>query len=302
MKKYTVTIGIPAFNEGRNIKRLLQSLLVQKTKHISIEKIIVFSDGCTDNTVSEAASLNYQRIDIRSISKRKGKANALNRIDQIANTDIMVQVDADTLIRDSWLIEKLVLPIRSSGADLTSARVKEYWTTNKFEDVLKISMLMKKEIFESYKKGNNIYTCHGRARALTKRLYKSIVFNPDIVAEDAYVYLFAVKNKFNYAFASKANIHYHLPGTLADHQKQSVRFFKSYQQLRQEFGELFIHRHTRLPKRFVIPVVIKYLLRYPVTMVIYLSILIAMKVRSLFVENISSTWTVAKSSKGAFGK
>lgn len=300
-QKMTVTIAIPAYNEEKNIKRLLLSLLSQQTEHITIEKIIVLSDGSFDKTVSEAASLKNSLIDIRSLHKRKGKANALNKIDRIAKSDIIVQLDADTLIRDKRLIEKLVEPIRRQGADLTSARVKEYWTNNKFEDVLKISMLMKKEIFESYKNGNNIYTCHGRARALSKRLYKSVRFHPDVVAEDAYIYLYTLANGFVYEFARKANIHYRLPGTLADHQKQSVRFFKSYRQLRKEFGAAFIRKQTRLPKRFITPVVLKYFLKYPLTLGLYLSVLIMMQIRSLFATDIKATWVVAKSSKGGFG-
>lgn len=300
MKKLTVTVGIPAYNEAKNIKRLLLSVLSQRQDTFNLVKIVILSDGSSDNTISEAQSLQDSRIVIRSLKKRKGKSNALNIINSMASSDVIIHLDADILIRNKSLFENLMEPIRF-GADLTSARVMEYWTKNKFEAVLKISMLMKKEIFESYKQGNNIYTCHGRARALTKRLYKSIYFQPDIVAEDAFVYLYTVANNFVYSFAKKANVHYRLPGTLPDHQKQSVRFFQSYNQLRKEFGAKIIRTETRLPKRFVTPVLSKYVVKYPLTLILYLSILIAMRIRALFINELRSTWTVAKSSKGAFG-
>ena len=49
-KKLTVTIGIPAYNEEKNIGRLLRALLRQKTNGLSIKKIIVISDASTDKT------------------------------------------------------------------------------------------------------------------------------------------------------------------------------------------------------------------------------------------------------------
>lgn len=299
-KKVTLSIGIPAYNEVSNIRALLRSVLAQKRDSYFLEKIIVFSDGSTDETVKEAASLRDTKIEIISINKRKGKSNALNKIAARCTSDVLVHLDADILIKDKRLIEKLIGPIITENADLTSARVKEYSSVGKFEKVLRISMQLKKEIFEKLNDGNNIYTCHGRARAMTRKLYKSIHFSPDVVAEDAYAYLYVVSKGLKYIFAKEANVHYLLPQNLADHTKQSVRFVKSYQQLKKEFGTELINRETRIPKKIAIPVFMKYFFRYPLTLTIYLVILIAIRIKSAFRFKQRATWEISRSSKGAF--
>ena len=302
MKKPTVTIGIPAYNEGKNISFLLQSLKSQKLKSLRIVKIVVYSDASTDNTISFLTKKKIRVLELISGKKRMGKSYAMNQIIKRTKSDILAIVDADILIRDKYMVQKLIEPIITQGADLTSARVNEFWTKSKFQDILKISMLLKKDIFESYKEGNNIYTCHGRARAFSKKLYTAIRFNKNIVAEDAYAYLYTIHNKFTYIFAKDASVYYHLPGTFKDHQKQSVRFIQSYKQLAREFGENFVEQETKLPKRVTLPFVFQYFLKYPLTLFLYVSILVYMKVRSLFVNEVMIKWQVSESTKGVFTK
>src|SRR3989344_4699217 len=281
IKKLSVTVGIPAYNEEANIESLLQEVKEQKLLTAKLCEIIVYSDASTDRTLEILKRMKMKSLSVVSGEKRMGKSYAMNQIIKHTASDILVLLDGDILIRDRYMIEKLIEPIRVQHADLTSARVKEFWAKTKFEEILKISMLLKKDIFESYKEGNNIYTCHGRARAFSKRLYTSIRFNKNIVAEDAYAYLYAVGNKFKYVFAKNANIHYQLPSTFKDHQKQSVRFIQSYKQLAREFGKSFIAQETKLPKRIALPFVFQYFLKYPLTLFLFVSILVYMSVRSL---------------------
>ena len=216
---------------------------------------------------------------------------------QIAQSDIFVQIDADVLIRDQKFIQKLIWPIVKNGADLTSAQVKEYWTHSKFEQILKISMRMKKEIFSSINNGNNIFTCHGRARAFSRKLYKKMYFDPNIVAEDAFSYLFAVSNGYIYKYAKNANVYYKLPTNLADHQKQSVRFFNSYKQLEKIFGQALLKNECNLPKLTMLQKMLKYFVRYPITMALYIGVLVLMKIRARKKRRNEAKWSTAVSSK-----
>ncbi len=301
--KATITIGIPAYNEGANISSLLLSIGEQKFAHTLLSEIIVYSDASTDDTLAILSRVKIKSLLILSGKKRMGKAYAMNEIMKQTTSDILVLLDGDILIRDKNMIEKLIEPIRLQHADLSSSRVKEFWAKSKFEDILKVSMRLKKDIFESYNEGNNIYTCHGRARAFSKKLYKSIRFNKNIVAEDAYAYLYAVHNKFKYIFAKNANIHYRLPSNFKDHQKQSLRFIQSYKQLVGEFGKSFITQETKIPIRAAMSYIIQYFLKYPLSIILYGLILAYIKVKSiLFVNKMTSKWQISESTKGVFSK
>ena len=45
------SIGVMAYNEERNIGRLLTALLAQQTSKCQIDEILVLASGCTDSTV-----------------------------------------------------------------------------------------------------------------------------------------------------------------------------------------------------------------------------------------------------------
>jgi glycosyltransferase involved in cell wall biosynthesis len=53
----TLTIGISAHNEEKNISSLLESIFAQKQRNYVLENIYVVCDGCTDNT--ESVVRNY---------------------------------------------------------------------------------------------------------------------------------------------------------------------------------------------------------------------------------------------------
>lgn len=57
MKKLTVTIGIPAYKEEKNIVRFLKSVLMQKEDGFKLNEIWVHSDRSVDRTVKLAKSL-----------------------------------------------------------------------------------------------------------------------------------------------------------------------------------------------------------------------------------------------------
>ena len=167
--KSTVSIGIPAFNEEANIGFLLKDLLKQNQKNFVFHQIIISSDGSTDKTIETAkkASASFiqkegQEVILIDNKERKGRAVRQNQIMERSASDILVLLDADILIKDKNFIEKIIKPVLNKKADLTSVSVQELPPENFLERILKISMEFKKFIFENYKNGNNLYTCHGR--------------------------------------------------------------------------------------------------------------------------------------------
>ena len=95
--KKTVTVGIPAYNEEKNIKFLIESLLKQKLQNAIFKEIIVISDGSTDKTVEKIKTVKSRFIKLIVYKKRLGQNQALNQIAQVANSDILVLTDADVL-------------------------------------------------------------------------------------------------------------------------------------------------------------------------------------------------------------
>jgi len=106
-----VSVGIMAYNEEKNIGRLLKVLLSQKVKKIKIKEIIVVSDGSIDKTnkIVENFANKNKIIKLITRNKRKGKALAVNSFIKAASSKILILESADTLPRRDC-IEKLCLP------------------------------------------------------------------------------------------------------------------------------------------------------------------------------------------------
>jgi biofilm PGA synthesis N-glycosyltransferase PgaC len=108
----TVGIGIMAYNEARNMRALLEALMVQRTSSCRLSEIVVVASGCTDDTESIVLSVARRdpRIRLLTQKKREGKARAINLYLRSSKTDIRVLASGDTLPA-SDAIELLVRPI-----------------------------------------------------------------------------------------------------------------------------------------------------------------------------------------------
>ncbi len=103
-----VSVGVCAYNEEKNIGRVLESLINQKTKKINIDEIFVVSSGCTDNTnnIIREFENKDKRIKLIDQKEREGKSSAINLFLKNAKNEILVLESGDTT-PDVDTIEKL---------------------------------------------------------------------------------------------------------------------------------------------------------------------------------------------------
>ncbi len=299
MKNLTVTIGIPAFNEEANIGFLIKDLLRQKENGFTLEKIIIASDGSFDQTVKIVKSIKNTKVMVLDNTERIGAAGRQNQLCRISKSDFLLLINADTLLLDDEFVSKLVNLSKTNNSDLISANLQELKPETFFEKVLATSMHLKKEAFQSFNRGKNLYTCYGPARMLSKRLYQAIEFRHSY-GEDAYSYLFCLKNGMKYDYACKALVFYKLPGTLNDHKKQSYRFIESQKRMMKEFGYSFTFKEYYLPYLNVFLVLPLFFLRNPFYTGIYILLFIYSSlggVLNLLSKNVVQTWDISVSTK-----
>ena len=91
-----VSIIVPAYNEGKVISTTLRSLLASTYRNF---EILVIDDGSTDDTAEVVTAMAAQHPAIRLIRQTNGgKSKAANRALSEARGDIVVAVDADTMV------------------------------------------------------------------------------------------------------------------------------------------------------------------------------------------------------------
>lgn len=91
-----ITICIPAYNEQETIQKCIES--IQKQKNVSINEILVGTNGSTDLTGNIVNQLRKKDNRIKIIDSPKGKPNAWNYMNKVAKNNIRVFVDGDCFL------------------------------------------------------------------------------------------------------------------------------------------------------------------------------------------------------------
>ncbi len=117
----TVSLIVPAYNEGAVIARTVQSL---RTQAYAALEIIVVDDGSTDDTLAAAEHGADGDARVRCFRQPNGgKAHALNTGIAHATGDIVVVVDADTILAPD-AIRHLVRPLADARVGAVAGNAK----------------------------------------------------------------------------------------------------------------------------------------------------------------------------------
>lgn len=115
----SISILIPAYNEEKCIAGAIETLL---DAYYPDKEIIVIDDGSTDNTYQIAQS--YARKGVKIIQRPNGgKAAALNHGLQFAHGEIIVCVDADSMVTRGGIAE-LVRRFEDPGVAAVAGNIK----------------------------------------------------------------------------------------------------------------------------------------------------------------------------------
>lgn len=297
MNKPTVTVGIPAYNEEANIEHLLRALVADLSKQVKLVEIIVVSDGSTDTTIKKARSVNDRRIHVIEQKQRSGLVKSQNEIVRHAQGQILVMLDADVIPVESDFLDRITYPLRKDKlVGCVGASTIPLPPRNIFERVIANSHYMKQYLYKKINSGNNVYLCHGRARAFAKKFYQKLSWVENC-PEDSYSYFACKTQGFKFVYTSAAGVYFRSPQNLAEHATQSTRFVAGISRLKQLFDPVIVQREFTIPRFLFIKTLIRYINRNPFSMPAYL--LITLLVRFVYPKSKKyvSRYPVAVSSK-----
>ncbi len=218
-KLYKLSIGIPAYNEEEGIENLLNSIHLQKQKSYVIEKIIVASDGSTDNTESIVSKISKKKNNVMLVpyKKREGKAERLNNLLKLNKSEILLILDADTILSEIYILEKLFKYFKKAEVGIVGLNMKPVNSEKLIGKLINTWYQLWYEVRKNVNGGDSIHNIRGGAFAIRKSLAQEIQIHKNIQQVGRLAYLTSHKKGFTFAFAKDAIILYRAPDNLSDY-------------------------------------------------------------------------------------
>jgi cellulose synthase/poly-beta-1,6-N-acetylglucosamine synthase-like glycosyltransferase len=223
-----VSIIIPAHNEENNIVRTIESALETDYNN---KEIIVIDDESKDTTYQLAYPYFKKGLIklIRRIKSNGTKAGAVNHGLLFADGEVIIIIDADTLIgRES--IRKMISPLQNKNHNSVAGNIRIFNEKNKRLNLLR--QFQKYEYLISFELGRAFNSFFGNLLFVSgcfgafKRKYFDSVGNYDIdtITEDLDLSIKIGKHEGKILFQRQALCYTVVPNTLSSWIKQRIRW------------------------------------------------------------------------------
>lgn len=302
-KLFTVTIGIPAYNAQDNIINILTSLASQVVKKFRIDSIVLFSDNSTDGTVNLALKLK-QKVNILRIiegKKRKGFPLVFKNLVRNIMSDAFILFNDDILIRDKYLLYKLIKPfLEFKNVGLVSGNPQPLTPKNFIESAGVSTFRAYEKARYLYKKGQNKFTCDAKVLALSKSFLEVLRFPQDdkkMGNVDSFLYFSCKLSGFKYMHIRNVVVHFSYPSKLSEYIQWSIRNNQNQYLLQTEFGEE-VKKEYVLPKKYLYPALAYQFAKSPIQAAFIYIVGLYCKVKAVKeYRDFNPVWDVIKSTK-----
>jgi len=292
-KNKIITIGIPTYNEEKNIIKFFESLKKQNIESDSIDKIL-FVDDSEDNTPELINKLKIEnpslKIELIHNNKRMGASNAWNTIFKESTGEVIVLLDADIELEKNCIVN-LTSKINENTGLCASNTQPIIQNDNRFSKASAFIAFWLRSIRQH---GVSRYTTMGRALALNSEYVKYLEIPINIIAIDLYIQCKILEKQKNVVYNDDAVIYFKTPSTMPDFLGQVTRAIIGHNQIK----KLTKKCSPDLPFLILLKEFLKNSFRYP-NYALALMYCYSMLPYSYFKtkKNVSYLWQTASSTK-----
>lgn len=259
-KIFSVSVGIPAYNEKGRIGLLLGQVL--RENHSTVSEIVLNISGSTDGTREEALSVikdcdSGHLIKVIESDKRKGKASALDEILRSCSSDILIFLDGDVKLH-SGCFDEILYPffcddsvgvVSGNVASLNNDEEKLFSFISRFEREIHHELCLDLMYEGTSPKVNGTFF------AVRTDVIDDL---PQyVVSDDEYVSWSAQKRGYRVVYAPKALVYTKDPENFRDYVAKRRRIFAGHFLIKRTMG--YSVPTTRFSK--VIPKLLNFSLR-----------------------------------------
>jgi len=300
----TITIGICAFNEERNIGPLLNVLLAQELPFPT--ETIVVSDGSTDATDSIVQEIAKKNLGMRLVrhSNRKGKSEALNTLFRESRGEIVVTISGDMQI-EVGSVRKMVDTIRGlpTVGMCWAKPIPIFPERGLVERIGHLAFRLHDRFYKKLNLAGEVRHSTGELVVFRREAFTQLP--ADCVNDDEYLALQATRKGFKVHYVTEITAGASLPRTMLDYVKQRRRWVYGHFQTRRILGEYPSVMEFSLTKRpmLVASVILNEVTERPAELPVFLaSLLVEFGVVLLALRDVAmrvghSPWDIVQSTK-----
>ena len=221
-KNYSVTVVIPAWNEEEFLGDTIDSIKAQTYPC----KIIVVDDCSTDETANIARLKNVHLISLKE--KAGSKSRAINKAIPLVETDIVIVVDADTILKKD-AIENLMVAFEDDDVVIACGAVKSINRKNWWQGARSAEYSVGQHIFKSAQEHCGIvFVMSGCFSAIRTQFAKDHPFDERTMAEDMDITWEAICSKKKVRYVQNAVCFVHDPFSWYTYKNQVERWFRGF--------------------------------------------------------------------------
>lgn len=295
----TVTVAISALNEASNIGDFLRSVISQKEEGFILEKILVISDGSTDNTSEVVEKIKSKKIVIVNHKERIGKSLRLNEIYKSLTSDVLVQSDADVIFTHQFVIRDIIYPIiNEDNVGMCGGHPIPTEGTTFVEKAVNCTFNAYDSLRKTLNGGNNSLSADGRLLAYKRELAKKITVPSDMIANDVYTFFCCLMNGYKYRYVESAIVSFRSPQTLKDQIKQNTRFLAAPIRMAKYFPKELVDKEGYIPFWMLFKNIFIQFIKHPILCGYIFIINLYCRVKASSAEKkLTALWPMAYSTK-----
>jgi len=234
----TLTVVIPAHNEEKDLAETLDALMRQT---VAPERIIVVDDGSTDRTSKVAAG--YPVEVVRNEKPLGNKARVVNYVAPEIDTDLVINLDADTILAPGYL-ELVKVPFADPEVAVAAGIVLTWAPRGIFQRSRSIEYLFGQHIYRPIQAAwGSITVCPGCACVYRRGPFvEAGGFPAGGIAEDMLYTLDVMVRGHKTAYVADAECYVVDPKNSAQLKAQLWRWMSGYMQCVRIYWKQIIRR------------------------------------------------------------
>ena len=246
-----ISIIVPAFNEEITLKSCLQSLVELDYPEY---EIIVIDDGSTDKTLEEARRFESSGVKVIH-QENQGKANALNNGINVSKGEIVVTVDADTILERDSLRKIASRFVANSRVGAVAGNVKVIPEPSLLNIIQGTEYTVGINLI---RKAQSMLGCvmivPGPIAALKREAVERVgFFSDDTFAEDFDITMKILKAGYQVEYEDDAISYTDAPKNLEDFMKQRRRWYRGMMQVLDKHRDMYLNRKHGFSGMFGVP-------------------------------------------------